>query len=166
MDIILLARQESATQKIYPKRENETASQENLRCQNSLEMSLVWTRHLLGDPATLLSLGGDPCLGGVGGRRAPPTCIHQKIIFPLPGNSEKERFYQVTEGCQSPQNQAQKRGCLIIYASMGAHEDHFTLSPSDQDSGRGWSPNQTTGIEGLCSVRADPTATPRRRNSA
>jgi len=74
---------------------------------------------------------GTRAWGVWGGRRAPPTAF-LKDDLPHSGQLCKEHFYQVTEGCQSPQNQAQKRGCLIIYASIGAYEDQFTLSRSDQ----------------------------------
>src|SRR5262245_48168927 len=59
-----------------------------------------------------------------------------------------------------------QRARLIISPSIQASEDQFTLSPSDPGVGRGWSPKQKSGISGLCPVRADPTATPRLRNSA
>jgi hypothetical protein len=78
-------------------------------------------------------------------RLRPPSTFVEKSS-PIAGSSEGT-FLSSPEGCQSPQNQAQKRGSLIIYASIEAHEDQFTLSLADQFIGRGWSPNQTTGIK-------------------
>jgi hypothetical protein len=78
-------------------------------------------------------------------RRLPPPPLSWKDHL-IAGSSEGT-FLSSPEGCQSSQNQAQKRGSLIIYASIEAHEDQFTLSLADQFIGRGWSPNQTTGIK-------------------
>jgi hypothetical protein len=63
-------------------------------------------------------------------RLHPPSTFVEKPS-PIAGSSEGT-FLSSPEDCQSPQNQAQKRGRLIIYASIEAYEDQFTLSLADQ----------------------------------
>jgi len=82
---------------------------------------LCQARHFFGDlthPPLLLKEGTRAW--GVWGAASTPTVIREKII------SSK-----LLRGYQSPQRQAQKRGRLIIYASIEAHEAQFTLSRSD-----------------------------------